>query len=41
MGSTHGHKEELTDFTFYQAEYNEEEQKIKVRKKATWKLKQI
>ena len=34
-----GHKEELTDFTFYQAEYNEEEQKIKVRKKATWKLK--
>ena len=33
------HKEELTDFTFYQAEYDEEaDQKIYIRKKAIWKL---
>ena len=33
------HWDELTDFTFYQAEYDEERQKVKIRKKAMWKLK--
>ena len=33
------HWDELTDFTFYQAEYGEERQKVKIRKKAMWKLK--
>ena len=32
------HRSELTDFTFYQAEYDEEEQQIKIRKKVMWKL---
>lgn len=27
------HKDELSDFTFYQAEYSAEEQKIKIRKR--------
>lgn len=30
--------EELPDFTFYQAEYDDEEQKINIRKKALWKF---
>ena len=33
------HWDELTDFIFYQAEYDEERQKVKIRKKAMWKLK--
>ncbi len=32
------HKDELSDFTFYQAEYSAEEQKIKIRKKKFWRL---
>lgn len=33
------HADELLDFTFYQAEYNSEEQRIKIREKSFWKLK--
>lgn len=33
------HWDELTDFTFYQIEYDEERQKVKIRKKVMWKLK--
>ena len=32
------HKADLEDFTFYQAEYDEEKQEIVIRKKAFWKL---
>lgn len=32
------HADELTDFAFYQAEYDSESQKIKVRKKSFWEL---
>lgn len=33
------HADELIDFTFYQAEYDSETQRIKVRKKSFWELK--
>ncbi len=33
------HAEELIDFTFYQAEYDDEAQKISIREKMWWKLK--
>ncbi len=33
------HAEELIDFTFYQAEYDDEAQKIRIREKTWWKLK--
>lgn len=33
------HADELTDFTFYQAEYDDASQKIKIRKKMGWNLK--
>lgn len=32
------HKDELSDFTFYQAEYAADEQKIRIRKKDVWRL---
>lgn len=32
------HADELTDFTFYQAEYDDEEQSFTIRKKRVWKL---
>lgn len=31
-------KKNLEDFCFYQAEYDEEKQKIVIRKKVVWKL---
>lgn len=34
------HADTLTDFTFYQAEYDDESQSIIVRQKASWKLKE-
>lgn len=35
------HIDELTDFIFYQAEYDSELQKIKIRKKSFWELKKV
>lgn len=32
------HADELTDFTFYQAEYDSEAQRIKIRKKEFWEI---
>lgn len=39
MEKLHDHAEELADFKFYQAEYDDETQSIAVREKKIWKMK--